>query len=94
MSRAQLIEAITNKSVGCNQKEIDKMLEGLVNLGVSTLTDGIYTADSDKLSDCKVRYTEDQLLDLVGMTQGTVSGQAFYSAAPPMSVNSRGSRGT
>lgn len=94
MSRAQLIEAITNKSINYNQKELDKMLTCLINLGVITLTDGIYTADSDKLSGSKVRYTEAQLLDLVGMTQGTVNGQAFYSAAPPMSVNSRGSSGT
>lgn len=94
MSRAQLLEAITNKSIKFNQKELDKMLANLIHLGVIALTDGIYTGDFDKLSGCKVHYTEGQLLDLVGMTQGMVNGQAFYSAAPPMSVNSRGSSGT
>ena len=38
--------------------------------------------------------TENQLLDLVGMTQGTVNGTAFYTAAPPASVSSRGPSGS
>ncbi len=94
MSRAQLLEVLADKSINCNQKELDKILASLINLGVITLTDGIYTGDADKLSDCKAHYTESQLLDLVGMTQETVNGQAFYSSVPPMSVNSRGSSGT
>ncbi len=94
MSRTQLLEVITNKSVNCNREELDKMLACLINLGVITLADGIYTGDSDKLSGCKVHYTESQLLDLIGMTQGTVNGQAFYNSTPPMSVNSQGSSGT
>lgn len=94
MSRTQLLEAITNKSVNCNREELDKMLARLINLGVIILTDGVYTGDSDKLSGCKVHYTESQLLDLIGMTQGTVNGQAFYNSTPPMSVNSQGSSGT
>lgn len=40
------------------------------------------------------RYSESQLLDLVGMTQSTVNGTAFYTTTPPPSVSSRGPSGS
>lgn len=94
MSRAQLLEAIMGKGINCNQKELDKMLAGLSSLGVISVADGIYTGNSVTLNNCKAQYTESQLLDLIGMTQGTVNGQAFYNSTPPMSVNSHSSSGT
>ena len=94
MSRAQLLEAIKEKGLNCDPKELDKMLADLSSLGVVSVAEGIYTGSADKLNDCKEQYTESQLLDLIGMTQGTVNGQAFYSSTPPMSVNSQGSSGT
>lgn len=94
MSRAQLLDTIASKGTNCNQKELDKMLAGLSSLGVISVADGIYTGNSDILNNCKAQYTESQLLDLIGMTQETVNGHAFYSANPPMSVNSQGSNGT
>ena len=36
----------------------------------------------------------DVMLDLVGMTQSTVNGTAFYTTAPPPSVSSRGPSGS
>ena len=94
MSRAQLLEAIKENGLNCDPKELDKMLASLSSLGVISAADGIYTGNSDILNNCKAQYTESQLLDLIGMTQGTVNGQAFYSSTPPMSVNSQGSNGT
>ena len=94
MSRAQLLDAIACKGTNCNPKELEKMLASLSSLGVISVADGIYTGNSDILNNCKAQYTESQLLDLIGMTQRTVNGQAFYSATPPMSVNSQGSSGT
>ena len=57
-----------------------------------SLCDGVYRCTSSKLD--AAPYTENQLLDLVGMTQGTVNGTAFYTAAPPASVSSRGPSGS
>ena len=54
---------------------------------------GAYSCSTKKLKNCPVAYSEDQLIDLIGMTQGTVNGKAFYSATPPMSVSSRGNSG-
>ena len=94
MSRAQLLKEIAEKETNFNQKEIDKMLASLSILGVVSVTDGVYACNTDKLKGCTTQYTEDQLLELIGMTQGAVNGKAFYSSTPPMSVNSRGSSGT
>ena len=94
MSRAQLLKAIAEKGTKCNQKEIDKMLASLSVLGVVFVADGVYACNTDKLKGDTTQYTEGQLLDLIGMTQGAVNGKAFYSSTPPMSVNSRGSSDT
>ena len=50
------------------------MLASLERMGVVTLTDGAYSCSTKKLKNCPVAYSEDQLIDLVGMTQGTVNG--------------------
>lgn len=69
------------------------MLASLERMGVITLTDGAYSCSTKKLKNCQIPYSEDQLIDLIGMTQSTVNGKAFYSATPPMSVSSRGNSG-
>ena len=74
-------------------RKIVDMLASLERMGVITLLDGIYSCNSKKLKNCQIPYSEDQLIDLIGMTQGTVNGKAFYSATPPMSVSSRGNSG-
>ena len=60
--------------------------------GILSVSDGVYRCTSPKLD--ATPYTENQLLDLVGMTQSTVNGTAFYTAAPPASVSSRGPSGS
>ena len=51
-----------------------------------------FDSDCEKLD--AARYSESQLLDLVGMTQSTVNGTAFYTTTPPPSVSSRGPSGS
>ena len=60
--------------------------------GIVSVSDGVYRCTVSKLD--AAPYTENQLLDLVGMTQGTVNGTAFYTSAPPASVSSRGPSGS
>ena len=90
LSASQITTAISEKGIKCDRKELGKMLASLERMGVVTLTDG---CNSKKLKNCQIPYSEDQLIDLIGMTQGTVNGKAFYSATPPMSVSSRGNSG-
>ena len=93
LSAAQITTAISEKGIKCDRKELGKMLASLERMGVITLLDGTYSCNSKKLKNCQIPYSEDQLIDLIGMTQGTVNGKAFYSATPPMSVSSRGNSG-
>ena len=71
---------------------LEKSLARLTKRGILSVSDGVYRCMSPKLD--AAPYTENQLLDLVGMTQSTVNGTAFYTAAPPASVNSRGPSGS
>ena len=71
---------------------LEKSLARLTKRGILSVSDGVYRCTSPKLD--AAPYTENQLLDLVGMTQSTVNGTAFYTAAPPASVSSRGPSGS
>ena len=93
LSASQITTAISEKGIKCDRKELGKMLASLERMGVVTLTDGTYSCNTKKLKNCPFSYTEDQLIDLIGMTQGNVNGKAFYSVTPPMSVSSRGNSG-
>lgn len=93
LSASQIVTVISEKGIKCDRKELGKMLASLERMGVITLLDGIYSCNSKKLKNCQIPYSENQLIDLIGMTQGTVNGKAFYSATPPMSVSSRGNSG-
>ena len=73
-------------------RRTDKSLARLSKRGILSVSDGVYRCTSPKLD--ATPYTENQLLDLVGMTQSTVNGTAFYTAAPPASVSSRGPSGS
>ena len=57
-----------------------------------SVSDNVYRCTCEKLD--TARYSESQLLDLVGMTQSTVNGTAFYTTTPPPSVSSRGPSGS
>ena len=89
---AQLAAALTEKGYPCDSQMLEKSLARLAKRGILSVSDGVYRCTSPKLD--AAPYTENQLLDLVGMTQSTVNGTAFYTAAPPASVSSRGPSGS
>lgn len=89
---AQLAAALTEKGYPCDPHTLEKSLARLAKRGIVSVSDGVYRCTVSKLD--VAPYTENQLLDLVGMTQSTVNGTAFYTAAPPASVISRGPSGS
>ena len=89
---AQLAAALTEKGYPSDPQTLEKSLARLAKRGIVSVSDGVYRCTVSKLDTAP--YTENQLLDLIGMTQGTVTGTAFYTAAPPASVSSRGPSGS
>lgn len=89
---AQLAAALTEKGYPSDPQTLEKSLARLARRGIVSVSDGVYRCTSSKLD--AAPYTENQLLDLVGMTQGTVNGTAFYTTTPPASVSSRGPSGS
>ena len=89
---AQLAAALTERGYPCDPHTLEKSLARLAKRGIVSVSDGVYRCTVSKLD--VAPYTENQLLDLVGMTQSTVNGTAFYTAAPPASVISRGPSGS
>ena len=89
---AQLAAALTEKGYRTAPQALEKSLARLTKRGILSVSDGVYRCTSPKLD--AVPYTENQLLNLVGMTQSTINGTAFYTAAPPASVSSRGPSGS
>ena len=89
---AQLAAALTEKGYPCDSQMLEKSLARLTRLGIVSVTDSVYRCTCEKLD--AARYSESQLLDLVGMTQSTVNGTAFYTTTPPPSVSSRGPSGS
>ncbi len=95
LTAAQLCAALADKGMKADRKSLGKTLAALERLGVVSAEKGVYRCTDKKLAEYPAGYTEDQLLDLVGMTQNTIHGQSFFSGTgtPPMSVSSRGSSG-
>lgn len=89
---AQLAAALTEKGYLSDPQTLEKLLARLAKRGIVSVSDGVYRCTVSKLD--AAPYTENQLLDLIGMTQDTVNGTAFYTAAPPASVSSRGPSGS
>ena len=89
---AQLAAALTEKGYRTDPQTLEKSLARLTRLGIVSVSDNVYRCTCEKLD--AARYSESQLLDLVGMTQSTVNGTAFYTTAPPPSVSSRGPSGS
>ena len=96
---AQLAAALTEKGYRTDPQTLEKSLARLFNLGFWQLlkgnvevSDSVYRCTCEKLD--AACYSESQLLDLVGMTQSTVNGTAFYTTTPPPSVSSRGPSGS
>lgn len=90
LSAAQISAALSKKELPCDPKELGKLLASLERIGVITSLDGTYSCSLKQLENSPISYSKDELIDLIGMTQGTVNGKAFYSTTPPMSVSSHG----
>lgn len=88
----RLAAALTEKGYRTAPHTLEKSLARLTRLGIVSVSDSVYRCTCEKLD--AARYSESQLLDLVGMTQSTVNGTAFYTTTPPPSVSSRGPSGS
>lgn len=93
LSAQQLSAALTEKGIRLDRKQLGKILAKLERAGAVKTVNGNYICQNTKLLDYSTKYSESQLLDIVGLTQHTVNGQAVFSGTPPMSISSRGSSG-
>ena len=89
---AQLAAALTEKGYPSDPQTLEKSLARLAKRGIVSVSDGVYRCTVSKLD--AAPYTENQLHALDGMTQGTQTGTAYYTADPPASVSSRGPSGS
>ena len=93
LSAQQLSAALTEKGIRLDRKQLGKILAKLERAGAVKTVNGNYICQNTKLLNYSTKYSESQLLDIVGLTQHTVNGQAVFSGTPPMSIGSRGSSG-
>ena len=93
LSAQQLSAALTEKGIRLDRKQLGKILAKLERAGAVKTVNGNYICQNTKLLNYSTKYSESQLLDIVGLTQHTVNGQAVFSGTPPMSISSRGSTG-
>lgn len=93
LSAQQLSAALTEKGIRLDRKQLGKILAKLERAGAVKTINGNYICQNTKLLNYSTKYSESQLLDIVGLTQHTVNGQAVFSGTPPMSISSRGSSG-
>ena len=93
LSVQQLSAALTEKGIRLDRKRLGKILAKLERAGAVKTVNGNYICQNTKLLNYSTKYSESQLLDIVGLTQHTVNGQAVFSGTPPMSISSRGSSG-
>ena len=85
LSVQQLSEALTEKGIRLDRKQLGKILAKLERVGAVKKVNGNYICQNAKLLNYSTKYSESQLLDIVGLTQHTVNGQAVFSGTPPMS---------
>ena len=93
LSAQQLSAALTEKGIRLDRKQLGKILAKLERAGAVKTVNGNYICQNTKLLNYSTKYSESQLLDIVGLTQHTVNGQAVFSGTPPMSISSRGCSG-
>lgn len=93
LSAQQLSAALTEKGIRLDRKQLGKILAKLERAGAVKTVNGNYICQNTKLLNYSTKYSESQVLDIVGLTQHTVNGQAVFSGTPPMSISSRGSSG-
>lgn len=88
----QLCSRLTDAGYKAEHRNLIRSLARLTSRGVISENSGVYTCKADIFPDFAAEYTQSQLLDLIGLTQSTVGGRAFYTAAPPISSSSNGGR--
>lgn len=93
LTAQQLSAALTEKEIRLDRKQLGKILAKLERAGAVETAAGKYICQNETILHYPMTYSESQLLDLIGMTQNTVNGQAVFSGVPPMSISSRGSSG-
>lgn len=93
LSAQQLSAVLTEKGIRLDRKQLGRILAKLERAGAVKTVNGNYICQNTKLLNYSTKYSESQLLDIVGLTQHTVNGQAVFSGTPPMSISSRGSSG-
>ena len=93
LSAQQLSAVLTEKGIRLDRKQLGKILAKLERAGAVKTVNGNYICQNTKLLNYSTKYSESQLLDIVGLTQHTVNGQAVFNGTPPMSISSRGSSG-
>lgn len=93
LTAQQLSAALTEKGTRLDRKQLGKILAKLERAGAVETAEGKYICQNETILHDPMMYSESQLLDIIGMTQNTVNGQAVFSGVPPMSISSRGSSG-
>lgn len=93
LTAQQLSAALTEKGTRLDRKQLGKILAKLERAGAVETAAGKYICQNETILHYPTTYSESQLLDIIGMTQNTVNGQAVFSGVPPMSISSRGSSG-
>ena len=93
LTASQLSAALTEKGIRLDRKQLGKILAKLERAGAVEMAAGKYISQNETILHYPMTYSESQLLDIIGMTQNTVNGQAVFSGVPPMSISSRGSSG-
>ena len=93
LTAQQLSAALTEKGTRLDRKQLGKILAKLERAGAVETAAGKYICQNETILRYPMEYSESQLLDIIGMTQNTVNGQAVFSGVPPMSISSRGSSG-
>ena len=93
LTAQQLSAALTEKEIRLDRKQLGKILAKLERAGAVETAAGKYICQNETILHYPMTYSESQLLDIIGMTQNTVNGQAVFSGVPPMSISSRGSSG-
>ena len=93
LTASQLSAALTEKEIRLDRKQLGKILAKLERAGAVETAAGKYICQNETILHYPMTYSESQLLDIIGMTQNTVNGQAVFSGVPPMSISARGSSG-
>ena len=93
LTAQQLSAALTEKGTRLDRKQLGKILAKLERAGAVETAAGKNICQNETILHYPTTYSESQLLDIIGMTQNTVNGQAVFSGVPPVSISSRGSSG-